>query len=231
MSGRGQGRTGQRPRRHRTSRHDRRAGPPGDPPGDPLRRLTWTNTASSGASTAGGLRRRDRILIALLTGLVAAVAYLASGAIGSDDGPGFPALHPGDSPPDFVLPDLRDPSRSIASSDFFGSPTVVTFLSSTCVPCRTELPILQRLADEHRGRVRVVGIDHLEFRDQGLRFVEELGITFPVAHDEAGGTAVAWLVPALPATFFLSGDGRVVRSLLGRATEADLKSGLDAILR
>lgn len=178
-----------------------------------------------------GLRRRDRILMALLAGLMAAVAYLAFAGVRADDRPGFPALHPGDAPPDFVLPDLRDPSRTIASSDFFGSPTVVTFLSSTCVPCRTELPILQRLADEHRGRVRIVGIDHLEFRDQGLRFVEELGITFPVALDEAGGTAVAWLVPALPATFFLAEDGRVVRSLLGRASEADLKSGLDSILR
>lgn len=186
---------------------------------------------STGPTRSGGLRHRDRILIALVAALVSVVASLALRALRSDDGPGFPALHPGDAPPDFVLPDLRDPSRTIASSDFFGSPTVVTFLSSTCVPCRTELPILQRLADQNRGRVRFVGIDHLELRDQGLRFVEGLGITFPVAHDEAGGTAVAWLVPALPATFFLAQDGRVVRSLLGRATEADLKSGLDAILR
>ncbi len=52
-----------------------------------------------------------------------------------------------------------------------------------------------------------------------------------MAHDEQGDTAVAWFVPALPATFFLDREGRVVRSLLGAASEAELESGLDAIVR
>jgi cytochrome c biogenesis protein CcmG/thiol:disulfide interchange protein DsbE len=130
-----------------------------------------------------------------------------------------------------VLPDLRDPRRVRASSDLFGTPSVVTFLASTCVPCRTELPILQALADRYAGRVAVLGIAHLEFRERALPFIEELGISFPVAHDEAGGTAVGWFVPSLPATFFLDREGRVVKAAVGPATREELESGVEAILR
>jgi cytochrome c biogenesis protein CcmG, thiol:disulfide interchange protein DsbE len=175
--------------------------------------------------------RRHRLLAALIAGLVAAAAFTVVRSSNRDGrGSDRPALRVGFAPPPFTLPDLRDPSATISSTRLIGAPTVVAFLSSTCVPCRTELPILQSFADEHPG-LRVIGIDHLEFREQGLRFVEDLGVGFPVAHDEAGETAVAWLVPGLPATFFVDAQGRLSRSLIGPATRSDLESGLRAILR
>jgi cytochrome c biogenesis protein CcmG, thiol:disulfide interchange protein DsbE len=180
------------------------------------------------------LSRRDRLISAIagVLAVVVAALVLTSTFGGSSDQPQNPSrLRPGDSPPDFVLPELAAPARFRASSDYFGRPTVITFLASTCVPCRKELPILQDLSEQYRGRLNVVGIAHLEFRDPALRFVTELGVTFPVLHDEPGEVAVAWFVPGLPATFFLDGSGRVVRSIIGPASASAIKSGVDAVVR
>lgn len=189
------------------------------------RRPKANRIRSSRSFTA--LSLATRIAIAMVAGLVAAAAFVV---LSGDEGPSAPRLRAGDSPPDFVLPDLRDPSIERASSDLFGSPTIIAFLSSTCVPCRTELPILQEIADEHRD-VSVLGVAHLEFRETALPFVDGLGIRFPVAHDEAGGTAVSWYVASLPATFFLDRSGRVVRAINGPASRAELESGVAAIVR
>jgi thiol-disulfide isomerase/thioredoxin len=175
------------------------------------------------------------LISALLGALAAAVAtaVLPRSWI-TADGPSAQEsfrLQAGDAPPDFALPDVRDPKRFRSSADYFGRPTVVTFLASTCVPCRKELPILQDISQQYRGELNVVGIAHLEFRKPALRFVTDLGITFPVLHDEPGDVAVAWFVPGLPATFFLDGSGRVVKSIIGPASRAQVQSGVDAVVR
>ncbi len=63
-----------------------------------------------------------------------------------------------------------------------GSLVLVHFWATWCGPCRRELPLLQRFADAHPGKVALVGI---ALDAQGwktvLPLLRELNIRFPVA--------------------------------------------------
>jgi len=71
------------------------------------------------------------------------------------------AVHP-DPPripeqaPAFVLPDLQ--GRPVALESFRGHPLLVNFWGIWCLPCRAELPELERLAAECSGCLAVVGV-------------------------------------------------------------------------
>jgi thiol-disulfide isomerase/thioredoxin len=60
------------------------------------------------------------------------------------------------------LPDLTLPcftgGRPVGLADLRG-PAVINLWASWCGPCRTELPAMQRLADQAGDRLRVVGVD------------------------------------------------------------------------
>jgi thioredoxin 1 len=49
-------------------------------------------------------------------------------------------------------------------------PVLVDFATAWCPPCRVIAPILQRLAAEHEGRVRVVSVDGDECPALAARF-------------------------------------------------------------
>ena len=72
-------------------------------------------------------------------------------ARGNPDPPRIP-----EQAPAFVLPDLQ--GRPVALESFRGHPLLVNFWGIWCLPCRAELPELERLAAECSGCLAVVGV-------------------------------------------------------------------------
>ncbi|WP_132876138.1 TlpA family protein disulfide reductase [Tamaricihabitans halophyticus] len=90
-----------------------------------------------------------------------------------------------------------------------GKTTVVNVWATWCQPCREELPVLQRYAEES-GAAQVVGLQVESDRQGGLELVEELGVRFPSFHDTDGSVKRALRVPTgLPASYLLTPDGEV----------------------
>jgi cytochrome c biogenesis protein CcmG/thiol:disulfide interchange protein DsbE len=150
------------------------------------------------------------IAVAAVVGLLVLLGWkLAFG-----DGGGAAAdLASGGTPvaPDFTLPRIDAKAGDLTLSALKGKPVVVNFWASWCMPCKDEAPELQKTYEKYRNQGLVVlGVDAKDFRQDGKRFIERFGITYPVVDDGRGSTLGKWGVRGFPETFFVDREGRLV---------------------
>lgn len=153
-----------------------------------------------------------------LLGLLAAACGAGrpgAGASGDEAG-GDPAR-----PIDFALPDLE--GRTVRLGDLRGRVVLVTYFATWCQPCLAEIPAFNALVAEEGGvpGLSVVGISVDLQPEEILRpFVEYMQIRYPVLRaDEAmkRGRTPFGDVPAIPTSFLVDRDGRVVETFVGLA--------------
>lgn len=110
-----------------------------------------------------------------------------------------------------------------------GTPVVLNYWASWCVPCRDEAPLLQRGWLRSRGAgVLFLGLDMQDATEDARVFIREFGLTFPHVRDGTNRTARRWGVTGIPETFFISGQGRIVGHVIGTLDEAQLAAGIAA---
>jgi cytochrome c biogenesis protein CcmG/thiol:disulfide interchange protein DsbE len=115
-----------------------------------------------------------------------------------------------DPAPEFKLAGLEGKPLSIA--DFHGKVVLLNFWATWCGPCRAEIPDLVELQNKYKDQLQIIGlvVDD-EDQDAIKKFITEFGINYPVAvaPDELrmqyGGIA------ALPTSFVIDAEGRVVQ--------------------
>jgi thiol-disulfide isomerase/thioredoxin len=133
-----------------------------------------------------------------------------------------PVLKPGTPAPSFSLPALAG-GAAVSLSSFRGAPVIVNFFASWCPDCRQELSAVAEVAAANAGRVAVVGVDSNESSvTAASTLLGDAHATYPVALDDSAKVATEYLVQALPVTYFLDADGRVVGSALGPQTVQSL---------
>jgi peroxiredoxin len=134
-----------------------------------------------------------------------------------------PVLTPGTVAPGFSLPSLAGTSP-ISLASFRGKPVVVNFFASWCRDCRSELGAMATVARGSKGHVAVVGVDSNESSAAtATRLLAAAGATYPVAVDAHATVASTYLVSALPVTYFVNAEGRVVGAVLGPQKESSLQ--------
>lgn len=109
-------------------------------------------------------------------------------------------------------------------SDHIGKKTVVlNFFATWCVPCRSEMPELERYAQAHASEpFLLLGIDAEEKREAVERFIREVKTTFPVAIDDSGDVLKKFGVGAFPTTVVIGADGRIKLYEVGAIANADV---------
>jgi peroxiredoxin len=116
--------------------------------------------------------------------------------------------------PDFSLKDLN--GRKVRLADFRGKIVFLNFFATWCVPCRLEMPGLERLHREFKGQGLVVlAVDIQEGAKTVRPFVQELKLSFPALLDGDGSVAIMYAVRPVPATYLISRDGRIVWRAFG----------------
>jgi len=96
---------------------------------------------------------------------------------------------------------------------------VLNFWASWCVPCRTEMPEIDRFAASH-PEVTVIGVA-VEDNEQAARaFAAEVGVGYPLGLDDAIGDLYPRL--GLPTTYVIR-DGLIVAKADGALTFTDLE--------
>jgi len=101
-------------------------------------------------------------------------------------------------------------------ADYRGKVVLVNFWATWCVPCRDEMPSIQRLKEKLAGRpfeVLAVNLDEPEARVR--KFLTQMKVDFTVLLDPEKKVAKAWEARILPASFVIGPDGRIRYSLVG----------------
>ena len=119
----------------------------------------------------------------------------------------------------------------VSLDELRGTPVVLNFWASWCVPCREEAPVLRRGAERWRARgVLLVGLNMQDVTEDARVFVRELGLDFPHVRDRTNETARSWGATGIPETFFIDARGRVVAHIVGTVTAEQLNAGARAAL-
>ena len=129
----------------------------------------------------------------------------------------FPPTKIPDRLPQFSLADRAGKATSIRSFD--GKSLIINFWATWCAPCRSEIPLLERLHAEWAERdVSVVGIA-VDYRDKVLEFADRFKIGYPllIGEQDALDAAAAFGVetPVFPFTVFTDRRGEVVTLFIG----------------
>jgi len=118
----------------------------------------------------------------------------------------------------FVLRD-RDGAPHKAGEFAGAQLTVLHFWASWCLPCREELPALEKLQSDLSGqgvRVVAVSLDRLGW-DAIDRATSDLGVAhLEMFHDRDREAAVALGIRGLPTTLILDHEGREIARMEGQ---------------
>jgi thiol-disulfide isomerase/thioredoxin len=112
--------------------------------------------------------------------------------------------------PDFTLPTLS--GASIRLADLRGKVVLLNFWATWCVPCRTEMPIIEALYQRYKDQgLEVVAVNLDMLSTAGVEaFVKEVGVTFRVVLNPSWATARAYSVVGVPTTYLINRAGNVV---------------------
>ncbi len=117
--------------------------------------------------------------------------------------------------PDFTLPDLR--GEPVRLSDYTGKVVLLDFWATWCGPCRMEVPHFKELMQRYSPRgFAVLGVSLDETGAEVVRpFVKAQEITYPVVIGDDYTAGRYGGVSALPTTFLIDRQGRVVKKYIG----------------
>ena len=98
----------------------------------------------------------------------------------------------------------------VSLADFRGKVVLVNVWASWCVPCRDELPLIEkahkRMAAEGGT---VVGIDVKENSGAALKAVDKYGLSFPILRDRDGSFVRKWGQTGYPENYVIDRKGRI----------------------
>lgn len=110
-----------------------------------------------------------------------------------------------------------------------GRPVVLNFWATWCVPCKEEMPLLDRTAAAH-PEATFLAIDMDEDGDRIRSYFDEFGIARldPIL-DVGLGVARRYGVASVPSTFFVDAHRTIRHLRIGQLSGEDLQRGLEAI--
>jgi thiol-disulfide isomerase/thioredoxin len=119
--------------------------------------------------------------------------------------------------PDFRAVDLGTGDSISFHKAYDGKITLVNIWATWCIPCRLEMPAMQRLYDAlatQGFRIAAVSIDEGGATDV-LAFARDLNLSFDILHDRSGRIQQIYQTTGVPESFLLDRKGVIVKRIIG----------------
>jgi len=143
----------------------------------------------------------------LLAGAVALAKY----------GPEVQRVEVGARAPDFRAVNLATGDSVSLREGYRGAVTLVNIWATWCVPCRVEMPAMEKLYQSlaPRGfRIAAVSIDEGSPEDVQA-FGRELGLSFDILQDRSTKVQQIYQTTGVPESFLLNREGVIVKRVIG----------------
>lgn len=134
----------------------------------------------------------------------------------------------GEAAPSLELHDLKGAAHKL--DEYRGKPVVLNFWATWCVPCATEMPLLNEMQTRYQGRILFIAasVDDDDMKLEVESFIKKhkdnaltvmMGATLENLHDFG-------LDQVMPGTVFIDADGNIVDRLSGALKRAELQARL-----
>jgi thiol-disulfide isomerase/thioredoxin len=116
--------------------------------------------------------------------------------------------------PGFTLEDLS--GRRLSLKDLKGRVVFLNFWATWCVPCRQEMPLMEKLHRDFKPEgLEMVAVNFREDKQTVRKFSAELGLSFPVLVDYDGKVGDEYGAWSLPLTYIINRDGEFIGKTIG----------------
>jgi cytochrome c biogenesis protein CcmG/thiol:disulfide interchange protein DsbE len=176
------------------------------------------------------MKRPGVIVVAVLSALLCGLLVYGIVQRG-DDRSLEAAIERGERPPapDRELPRLEgDGLGSLAA--YRGKVVFLNFWASWCAPCREEVPLLTRFQERLGDRGTVLGVTFKDDPDASRAFAERYDINYPSLRDSKLELAPEYGTRALPETFVIDAQGKIVAVARGTVSQEFLNNALKEAL-
>jgi thiol-disulfide isomerase/thioredoxin len=124
---------------------------------------------------------------------------------------------------DFSLPIVfpamtaaSQPGETQTLSDLKGKVVFLNFWATWCGPCRDEMPSMEVLYRRFKDKgLEIMAVNCQEEQEEVLDFMANNGLTFPALLDGDGRVSGTDGIQAIPTTFLIDRDGRIILRLVG----------------
>ena len=135
--------------------------------------------------------------------------------------------------PSYAARDLKGDSVSLAL--LRGKPVLLNVWATWCLPCKEEIPYLEKLHAEHAAQgLQIVGvsIDARGDEEKIESFARDFRMTYPIWRDPDERVNTRFLAIGVPSTYLIDRDGVLRWKHLGtlRPTSAGFQAALAEVL-
>lgn len=114
--------------------------------------------------------------------------------------------------------------KQIALEDYKGKVVFIDFWASWCPPCLLSLPAYDQMRkDIGIEEFEIIAINVDENTSDGLEFLSEHPVSYPVLADPVGTIGIPYKIRTLPRSFLLDREGNIIATHYSFKTGDDLK--------
>ncbi|MFK5951123.1 MAG: DsbE family thiol:disulfide interchange protein [Methylococcales bacterium] len=125
--------------------------------------------------------------------------------------------------PDFALPVLNKPGRTLTKHALIGDVWVLNVWASWCVSCRMEHPVFNQLAQQKL--VTLVGLNYKDEEPAAKQWLSQRGNPYNIVlQDQEGRTGIDYGVYGVPETFIMDKKGIIRYKHTGPVDESDMQN-------
>jgi peroxiredoxin len=131
--------------------------------------------------------------------------------------------------PSFTITLLNGEFVTLAS--LRGTPVILNFWATWCVPCEVEMPELEQLYEANKADgLRVIAINIGEERAPIAEWVARLQLSFDIALDQDTAISQSYQLRGQPMTFVIDQQGIIRNIFFGATTYAALEAAIALLL-